>query len=258
MFSRTTARRGVAFWLTLCAAAGAMPGKAALAGDTGSSRDVSGVLELFTSQGCASCPPADRLLTEYARRPGIVTLAYHVDYWDYIGWRDPFGSAKNTQRQRGYARFFGTSSVYTPQMVVNGRHDVVGSRRADIEHALAKNDVRGAPRVELRVSNQSLRIRADAPGSGATRPVLMLATFDTETRTPVERGENTGLLLVNSHTVRDWRALGSIGQTPMDLEIPVAMLGDPNRRGGCAVFLQVFKSAGVPGPILAAAVLEFD
>ena len=235
---------------------------AARAGDrAASSRDVSDVLELFTAQGCSSCPPADRLLTEYARRPGIVALAYHVDYWDYIGWRDTLSSRKNTERQRDYARSFGTGSIYTPQMVVNGRHDVVGSRRDAIDRAMAGNDLSGAPQIELRVEDGSLRILADAPpGLGAApRPVLMLATFDDETRTAISRGENSGLSLVNSHAVRDWRALATLGPKPLELAIPMAMLDDSNgRRGGCAVFLQASAADGVPGPILAAAVLEFD
>ena len=87
------------------------------------------VVELFTSQGCSSCPPADALLTSLAEREDVVALAYHVDYWDYIGWEDTFGAKDFSDRQRGYAKSWGSTRIFTPQMVVNGGEGVVGSRR---------------------------------------------------------------------------------------------------------------------------------
>src|ERR1041384_1895274 len=88
------------------------------------------VVELFTSQGCNSCPPADALLGELAQRPDLVALAFHVDYWNYIGWQDPFSSPEATKRQRDYAQSLGLSSVYTPEMVIDGSFDIVGLDRA--------------------------------------------------------------------------------------------------------------------------------
>src|SRR6059036_991639 len=90
------------------------------------------VVELFTSEGCSSCPPADAFLGELAQRPDIVALAFHVDYWDYIGWKDPYASPLTTQRQHDYAAALHLHMVYTPQMVVDGRADVVGSERSDV------------------------------------------------------------------------------------------------------------------------------
>src|SRR5215217_5363459 len=90
------------------------------------------VVELFTSQGCASCPSADALLTSLAEDDDVVALAYHVDYWDYVGWKDTFGNADFSDRQRDYAESWGSSRIYTPQMVVNGAKGVVGSRRSEV------------------------------------------------------------------------------------------------------------------------------
>src|ERR1700726_1026943 len=94
------------------------------------------VVELFTSEGCSSCPPADALLAELAGRPDVLALSFHVDYWDRLGWRDPFSSPDATRRQHGYAELLGLSTVYTPQIVVDGRWQAVGSDRADVERAL--------------------------------------------------------------------------------------------------------------------------
>src|SRR5690348_10876657 len=100
------------------------------------------VLELFTSQGCSSCPPADVLLGELAKKPGIVTLSYSVDYWNYLGWRDTLSSSANSQRQRDYAQMRGDGSVYTPQMVVNGITHVNGANEAAIEMAMRSTEKR--------------------------------------------------------------------------------------------------------------------
>ncbi|RYD81228.1 MAG: DUF1223 domain-containing protein, partial [Sphingomonadales bacterium] len=95
------------------------------------------VLELFTSQGCSSCPQADAMLDEMGKRPDVVTLAYHVDYWDYIGWQDTFGAKENSKHQRDYASAWGSSRIFTPQLVVNGERGVVGNKREKVDAALA-------------------------------------------------------------------------------------------------------------------------
>lgn len=224
---------------------------------------IRGVVELFTSQGCSSCVTAERVIAELAGRDGIVTLAYHVDYWDYIGWIDPHGTRANTDRQRAYAKAFGTGTIYTPQAVVNGVKDIVGSRRADIETALETTKLTGSStpaKVVLVMRGDRLHISADATGARAEsrQPVLMLVTYDDETRTLVDKGDNRGKTIVNTHAVRDWRILGMWDGKPMEIDLPLSTLRrDGSGKTGCAAILQTVTDKGTPGPILAAAALEF-
>src|SRR5271167_1683708 len=117
------------------------------------------VVELFTSEGCSSCPPADALLAELAGRPDVLALSFHVDYWDRLGWKDPFSSPDATRRQHGYADLLGLATVYTPQMVVDGRWQAVGSDRSEVERALgsARRSRDGVP-VALAVDHGRARI----------------------------------------------------------------------------------------------------
>ncbi|HEV8025928.1 MAG TPA: DUF1223 domain-containing protein, partial [Stellaceae bacterium] len=110
---------------------------AALTAHAGEGRSAPVVVELFTSQGCSTCPPADAYLGELASRPGVIALAFHVDYWNYIGWTDPFASKAATDRQRSYAKQLGLRYVYTPQMVINGTMEGVGSGREAITQLIA-------------------------------------------------------------------------------------------------------------------------
>src|SRR5690606_35919507 len=119
------------------------------------------VVELFTSQGCASCPPADALLTSLAERGDVVALAYHVDYWDYIGWEDTFGTRTFSDRQRNYAKSWGSSRIYTPQMVVNGAEGVVGSKRDAVHDALASAQLPLAVGLERHGDMLAVTIPAD-------------------------------------------------------------------------------------------------
>src|ERR1043165_5836167 len=127
-----------------------------------------GVVELFTSQGCNSCPPADALFAELAAKDDIVALSYHVDYWDYLGWKDTLSRKENTERQYDYMRAFGSRSVYTPQAVLNGRAHVNGANRGEVDGALARMARSGeGMRVPVKVSRTSDRVIIDAGDAGA-------------------------------------------------------------------------------------------
>ncbi|MPZ09607.1 MAG: DUF1223 domain-containing protein [Kiloniellaceae bacterium] len=250
---------GLGFWTaqstpeSLAASAGRdeNPAPLQLAAGPGEGRPV--VVELFTSQGCSSCPPADALLDELAHRPGVLALSFHVDYWDYIGWKDPFASAQYTERQRDYAAKLGLRYVYTPQMVVDGRYDAVGSNRREVTRAIQQSaETPSLMEVTLDATDggRALLSAGEAPSGGAT---VWLVTFDDGHDTPVARGENRGRDLHNSNVVREMRALGTwTGEAkvfPLDLQAARA-----EGRGGCAIIVQ----QGRGGPVLGAAVFDLD
>jgi hypothetical protein len=153
------------------------------------------VVELFTSEGCSSCPPADRLLADLARKPGVYALEFHVDYWNSLGWRDPYSAAAFSDRQRAYG-----DDVYTPQMVVNGTNVFVGSNRRRAEEAIGQALLM-RPRIPLtvRIEGDQLAYRApNAPGGFR----LCVAVVDPHKTTKVARGENAGSTLEHARVVR--------------------------------------------------------
>lgn len=161
------------------------------------------VVELFTSQGCSSCPPADALLREMSASPDILPLAFHVTYWNYLGWRDPFSFDGATERQRLYARTLGENSVYTPQLVVDGLTDVVGSDRRGVGAAIASAGAKAAATTTVSVRRDGDDI-AIAVGPGGGAGAVHVVSYDSEHRTPVGRGENGGRTLVEANVVRSF------------------------------------------------------
>jgi hypothetical protein len=159
------------------------------------------VVELFTSEGCSSCPPADALLAELASRPDVLALSFHVDYWDRLGWKDPFSSRKATERQNRYATLLDLATVYTPQIVVDGKWQAVGSDRADVERALdrARRDRRDVP-VTLALDHGQAQVKLGPDGDGAA--AILLIGFDRRHVTAVKRGENSGRTLAHVDVVR--------------------------------------------------------
>jgi hypothetical protein len=211
------------------------------------------VVELFTSQGCNSCPPADAYLGELAKRPEVLALAFHVDYWNYIGWSDPFSAPFASERQRSYASSLHLSFVYTPQMIVNGAKEGVGSDRAKIERLIAGAAAERAERPSIALARGAdgqitIHIGA-APAAETEKSVVWLAGFDDEHSTQVARGENGGRTLIDYNVVRSLERIGSWSGEALDLSTAAnTIAGD----GGVAVLLQ----QGGTGRLLTAARID--
>ena len=203
-----------------------------------SSRPV--VVELFTSEGCSSCPPADALLTQLSKRGDVLPLAFHVTYWNSLGWRDPYSFDAATDRQASYAARLGGGS-YTPEMVVDGRHGMVGSDRDEVESRIAgaRENANEGIAAHLSRSGESYSISLGA-GHGEGR--VLLVGFDRQHETHVGRGENGGRTLTESNVVRSYRVIGHYDGTAMQVNAPVAA------GQSAAVIVQ-----GVDGRILGAA-----
>ncbi|HET7492555.1 MAG TPA: DUF1223 domain-containing protein [Bradyrhizobium sp.] len=165
------------------------------------------VVELFTSQGCSSCPPANAYLNELSKqRRDVLALAFHVTYWDRLGWRDPFSLEAATRRQAVYGRRFGDGS-YTPEMVVDGAASMVGSARGQVGAAIenARRNGRSSAAVNLTRNGEQVSIEVGA-GSGSGN--ILLVGFDHEHTTAIARGENSGRTLVEANVVRSMRSVG--------------------------------------------------
>ena len=190
------------------------------AADAGGKRPV--VVELFTSQGCSSCPPADQLLAHMADRKDVLALTLPITYWDMLGWKDTLASEANTRRQKAYASAMGRGGVYTPQIIVDGVSDVVGSREQAVESAIASRagDQTAVP-VELRISHAELQIKIGA-GDPNTNATVWLFHILGRATVPVGNGENAGHTLTYRNVVRDVKAVGVLKGQPLSLDLPRA------------------------------------
>ncbi len=206
------------------------------------------VVELYTSQGCSSCPPADRILHELADREDVIALALHVDYWDYIGWKDPFGNPAHAERQRAYARAGQRRTIYTPEMIVNGETDIVGAKPMKLSEAIAAH-AQMAPkaRVTLTRSGEDVQIVAEALTDLGGPVTVHALRYTPRATTQIKRGENRGRTLEYANIVEDWTVLGE-WDGKSQLQMSATMSGDKP----CVVILQ---GADV-GPIVAAARLR--
>lgn len=218
------------------------------------------VVELFTSQGCSSCPPADAFLGDLAKRGDVVALSYHVDYWDYLGWQDTLARPENTQRQRAYGRAFQASSIYTPQMVVNGHTHMAGSRRAAVMNAIEDRiDTPEGLSVEIsaRYEGDNLVIETGASENGRRKAHVVLVNFDATHVVNVERGENGGRSLTYHNAVTAYQTVGVWKGKLARFELPMSDIAGKGN-GGCAVLLQETSVDGLPGAILGAAIVNFS
>jgi hypothetical protein len=244
---------GTACAAALVALALSVPGRAQ---PPASATETPALIELFTSQGCSSCPPADALLNRYRDKPGVITLSFSVDYWNYLGWRDTLSSPENSERQRDYALARGDGRVYTPQAVVDGITHVNGANEAAIEMAMRQasqrlKDVK-VP-MSMRAEGNSLVIDVgDAPETSDMREAtIWLAVAKDKETVSISRGENRGKKITYSHPVRELTPIGMWKGNQMSLSLP---LKDLHAIGGdCVVaMLQVEGS----GPILGAAAYD--
>jgi hypothetical protein len=166
------------------------------------------VVELFTSEGCSSCPPADALLAELATRPDLLALSFHVDYWDRLGWKDPFSSSAATRRQNRYARLLGLDAVYTPQIVIDGHWQMVGSDRDAVAQAVAQaRQAAAAVPMTLTLDHGEARVAFGAGRAGMSAAVLLLG-FDHRHVDRVGGGENDGRTLTHVDVVRGFAEIG--------------------------------------------------
>lgn len=206
------------------------------------------VVELFTSQGCSSCPPADAFLATLAERDDVIALALHVDYWDYIGWKDAFANPQFTKRQKAYAIAAHRRSVYTPQMIVNGVEHVVGNHPVDVEALIAKHaNVPDPVSMELTQQGGVLSISAHAEQALPGPLVVQLVRYEPMQKVEIRAGENAGRDLLYSNIVTEWHRLAD-WDTRKPLELQARISGDDP----VVVILQVPG----PGPIIAAARLR--
>src|SRR6056297_463176 len=161
------------------------------------------VVELYTSQGCSSCPPADAILAELADREDVIALAFHVDYWDYIGWKDVFASPANTLRQRNYARVAGARSIYTPQMIVDGTDHVIGTKPMKLAEHIQQHRDRATPvSLTLTRAGDQVRIRARSASRLSGGATVRVVTYSPKETVAIKRGENAGRTLTHHNVVR--------------------------------------------------------
>ncbi len=193
------------------------------------------LLELFTSQGCSSCPPADKLLAEYGGKEDVITLSFSVDYWNYLGWHDTLSSPENSERQRDYALARGDGRVYTPQVVVDGIMHVNGSSEAAIEMAIRKatgrlKDVRVPVSMHAEGNSLVVEIGAAPKTSDMREATVWLAVAKDEETVAITRGENRGKKITYTHPVRELTPIGMWAGEKMTLRSAAEGSADHRRR----------------------------
>ena len=224
-------------------------------GDTQSSTlPITTVLELFTSQGCSSCPPADAVLKTYAENPSVMALSLPVDYWDYLGWKDTFATPRNADRQRAYAKARGDGAIYTPQLVVNGMLHVNGANKADIDNAIELDDQECRAFRMYRSASGRNRAHSTSPlggteaGRETQEATIWLALVQPTGTVDIQKGENAGNKLTYTNIVHELTPVGLWKGQPILIQIPRAAVMQAATQKSV-----VFVQEGKAGPILGAA-----
>mgnify|MGYP000117870517 CR=1 FL=1 len=209
--------------------------------------DIPVVVELYTSQGCSSCPPADEMLHDLAARPDVIALALHVDYWDYIGWADIFADPAYTLRQQNYARVAGASSIYTPQMVIGGQDHVVGAKPMDVmNHIQTHANSPTGTRISLQRSGNRLQISGETSRPLRSGTIVQLVRYSPQETVDIRRGENAGRSISYANIVTQWSNLGEwSGRGGLDLSVDIS---------GTSPIVVIVQEPG-PGAIMATAQL---
>ena len=202
------------------------------------------VVELYTSQGCSSCPAADKVLKTLKDRPNVIALSLNVDYWDYLGWKDDLALPGNTVRQRKYAKMMRSRHVYTPQLMVDGKMDVIGSRRSQVDSAIASySGVKDEARVEASLEGDKISVAISPEVAKSRDAVVWLVGFDSSIVKNVGGGENHGRSIEYSNVVREWREAGRWnGESAIKLN-----LTRPAGQSGVAVIVQDGEVGGILG-----------
>ncbi|MGO4137437.1 DUF1223 domain-containing protein [Rhizobium brockwellii] len=213
-----------------------------------------GVVELFTAQGCSSCPPADAAFRKLVSQGDVIALAYHVDYWNYLGWADTLSSKENTERQYGYAKTMGRSNVYTPQAIVNGRGHLAGADLNGINSQIDTYSSEGnglTVPISAAMRGDELEIKI---GAGQGKANVVMVYFDKEKTIDVEKGENSGQKISYLHSVTNVETVGMWDGKATSLTLPASVLQRPQLEG-CAILLQSATASGDPAAILGATVV---
>lgn len=221
------------------------------------SKPVHSVLELFTSQGCSSCPPADKVAGEIKDQDGVLVLSYNIDYWDYLGWQDTLANPEFSERQRDYARSRGDKQVYTPQIIVNGNSHIIGSKKNAVRRSIStqKTELHKLP-VSVEVDRAPDVMTIDigaAAGTAKLSGTVYLVVFSRKVVVSVGKGENRGRELVYHNVVRKLIPVGMWNGKKTRLSLP-RYAGGKKAGDGCAVFVQV-QHNDYPGPIVGAAIV---
>lgn len=204
------------------------------------------LVELFSSQGCPSCPPAEEFLSELAQRPDLLVLSLHVDYWDYLGWKDPFAQRAFAERQRAYAHTFPQRFIYTPQLIVDGRVQEVGSEREAVERLVDRT--RAEPVKRLHMRREGKLVMIENPEGVAVpdgrHAAVWFVTFDPVRHTKVTRGENAGRTLDNVNVVRRLQRIATFTGEPITVTLDPSLV---EHGQGCAVIVQAGNAGAVLG-----------
>lgn len=216
--------------------------------------DPRAVVELFTSQGCSSCPPADKIIGELAKDPNVIALSMPIDYWDYLGWKDTLADSRFSARQKAYSHMRGDRDVYTPQVIVNGSAKVIGSDRAGIETAIKDTATEGVMSVPVTMSLSGKQINVSVAASSAPRVrhgEVWICSISKAVPISIGRGENRGREITYHNVVRNLLKVGDWNGSPGSWTVPIENI---SREGVDAAVVYVQDgNRDKPGPMLGAA-----